>query len=435
MTFWERLYAPGSMKCSMSECLLALYRHQGPAGLQGLNGSYVAAVWDGLDRRLTLVGDRFGLQPMMYWQIGKRLVFSSRAQAIACHPQFTKLINPVAIFDLLATEQMIDERTLLTEVHSLPPAGLLTFCNGYLDVRSYWEPVLYQPGDVQPDEQTAVDGLADRICTAVDRLLFTMDGKDDANQPSLCLLLTGGLDSRALAGAIAYRSEQVLLVSNTIGHEKARDVRFGREIARAAGLEHTVLEADPNYLPKFARDCVRRTEGGINVHASWILAEADYLEQAGITRVMDGVGAEAVSGRHWLSDQPVSTISEAVDRLCDVRWTFSRAARLMRPELRADAEQCTRASLRRTLDEAPANHLLGWADYFAYRQNRRHPSGSILSEDAQVLEPFFDNDLIDYAYRLSPALRAKGGLYKKMIASRFPETRANWIYRQRHPVD
>jgi len=65
--------------------------------------------------------------------------------------------------------------------------------------------------------------------------------------------------------------------------------------------------------------------------------------------------------------------------------------------------------------------LLGWSDYFSYRHTRRRPTGSILAEDAQVLEPFFDNELVDYVFRLPPALRGRGNLYKKMIIYRFPE--------------
>lgn len=37
-----------------------------------------------------------------------------------------------------------------------------------------------------------------------------------------------------------------------------------------------------------------------------------------------------------------------------------------------------------------------------------------------VLEPFFDNELVDYAQRLPPELRRAGALYRKSIARHFP---------------
>ncbi len=421
---------------SLADQLLRFYKKFGPVGLQSLNGSYAAAAWEALPRRLTLVTDRAGLQPVYYWQNGKELVFSSRVQAISSLPGFRRVIDPVAVFDLLAAEQMLDERTLFRDIQALPPAGLLTFENGRLDVRSYWQPVFYVPGGRDPGEAEAIDGLAERVLSAVHLLLSMLPAggapagsmrAERENSPSTvalpaaALLLTGGLDSRLLAGALARSKKDLPVAANTIGHEQARDVRYGREIARVTGLPYTVLPANPRYLVDYAADFVRRTEGGSNVHASWILEELGYLAQARIPAVFTGVGAEAISGRHWLAEQPVTTRAEALERLCAARWTYARAAELLRFEIRAEAQHASRESLRRTLEEAPSDSLPGWSDYFAFRQNRRHPTGNVLSGDVLVLEPYFENELVDYAYGLPPALRNQGMLYKKMIVERFPE--------------
>ncbi len=430
--------------------LLGIYQKFGPAGLQGLNGSYAAAVWETLPARLTLVTDRGGLQPVYYWQDGEQLVFSSRVQAISSRPGFRRAVNPVAGFDLLAAEQMLDERTLFRDIQALPPAGLLAFENGRLEVRSYWQPVLYTPGDREPGEAEAAAGLAWHVLSAVELLLDSLPGTDGNGRPpaapsprlpvppsprlpisasprpspAATLLLTGGLDSRLLAGALAELTRgrpDLPVAANTIGHEQARDVRYGREIARATGLPYTVLPSNPGYLVDYAAEYVLRTEGGSNVHASWILGELDYLAQTHSPAVFTGVGAEAVSGRHWLAEQPVTTRAQALERLAEARWTYSRAAGLLRPEIRAYAPDASRESLRRTLDEAPSDTLLGWSDYFAFRQNRRHPTGNVLSGDVLVLEPYFENALVDYAFGLPPALRYQGRLFKKMIVERFPE--------------
>lgn len=404
----------------LAQQLLGIYQKLGPGGLQGLNGAYVVVVWESQLSRLTLISDRGGLQPFYFWQTGKRLVFASRIQAIMHHPAFSPRVNPTALFDLLAAEQMLDERTLLYDVQSLPPAGWLTYENGRLDVRSYWQPVLYARGGAEPTEGEAIEGLAGQVLSAV-RLLLDYASAEIGKGSGASLLLTGGLDSRLLAGALARNNREIPIRANTIGHEQARDVRYGREIALAAGLPYTGLPANPHYLDDYSAEYVRRTEGGSNVHASWILEELDYLAQSRTRAIFTGVGAEAVSGRHWLSDQTVNTRQEALARLCELRWTYSSAAKLLRPEIRVEAWQASRESLRRTLDEAPADNLLGWSDYFAYRQNRRHPTGNVLSDNVMVLEPFFENELVDYAYRLPPALRKKGQLYIKMIIQEFPE--------------
>ena len=451
--------APGARSPErMPQCLLDLYLRLGPQGLEGLNGIYAAAIWDEPRECLTIISDRYGMEPLYYWQQGSRFVFASRQRAVAAHPRFNHRVDPVAVLDLLAAEQMLDERTLFADARAVPPAARLTFQEGQLTIESYWQPALYAPGGLDIEEDEALDGLADRVIAAVSRQLSTGEARaailapedmpvtgpnigspvtaehhallaaedpvfepDVSAGPVMCLLLTGGLDSRLLAGALSRSADPALVWTATIGHERARDARYGAEIARVVGLPHALLPSNPRYLADFAAECVRRTEGGINVHASWILGASAYLRKNNIPAVMTGVGAEAVSGRHWLSEQPLRTRAEALEALCQGRWTYSRAAALLRAELRDDAFAASRESLQHTIEAAPSDDLLGWADYFAYRQSRRHPSGSILSDDAMVLEPFFDNELVDFAYRLPPAVRGSGSLYKKMIINRFPE--------------
>lgn len=443
----------------MPQCLLDLYLHLGPQALEGLNGAYVAVIWDEPGAMLTIVGDRNGMEPLYYWRQGSRLVFASRVRAVAAHPRFNHRVDPVALFDLLAAEQMLDERTLFADAQALPPAARLTLKHEQFDVESYWSPRFYVPGSHAPDEDEAIDGMADRVSAAVARQLQSIGGAGQwapstsslipdtyplfphlaageetgastAPQPAeepyasgllACLLLTGGLDSRLLAAALTRVADPGQVSAATIGHARARDVCYGAEIARATGLPHTILPSNPRYLADYAVECVLRTEGALNVHASWILGASAHLLDAGISAVITGVGAEAVSGRHWLAEQPVTTRQQALERFTGVRWAYPKAGGLLREEFREDAFLASRESLRHTLDAAPSDHLLGWADYFSYRQARRKPTGSILAEETVVLEPYFDNDLMDYVFRLPPAMRLGGQLFKKMILYRFPE--------------
>jgi asparagine synthase (glutamine-hydrolysing) len=465
MTLHDRLrMAPGCRGPErMPQCLLDLYLRLGPQALEGLNGAYAAVIWDDERARLTIVTDRGGHEPLYYWQQGSRLVFASRMRAVAAHPRFNHRVDATAVLDLLAAGQMLDERTLFADARALPPATRLTFERGHLEITSYWQPVFYTSGGSEIYEDEAIDGLADRVIAAAARMVQSVGGEsqwvaersdplfpgtyppaqhspavehllkpsglpeeqapaDETHAGSLvCLLLTGGLDSRLLAGALVRGVESGQVSAATIGHDRARDVRFGAEIARAAGMPYSVLPSNPRYMADYAEACIWRTEGNINLHAAWILGASNHLIGENITAVMTGVGAEAVSGRHWLAEQPVSTRDEAFQRLAEARWGYSKAAALLRPEIRGSALTASRDSLRRTLNAAPAEHLLGWADYFAYRQGRRHPTGSILADDAIVLEPFFDHHLVDYAHRLPPHMRDQGRLYKKMIVQRFPE--------------
>jgi asparagine synthase (glutamine-hydrolysing) len=170
----------------LASCLLAIYKRFGVSGLQGLNGAYVTAVWEDLPGRMILVSDRGGMQPFYYFQQGQELVFASRQRAISFFPRFNKQINPAAVLDLLAAEQMLDERTLYIHLKALPPAAVLTFKNGRLEVQTYWQPRIFSAGDRRPSESEAVDGLVKHVLSAVELsldLLRGKAGKSNLSQP------------------------------------------------------------------------------------------------------------------------------------------------------------------------------------------------------------------------------------------------------------
>src|SRR5262245_20564084 len=57
--------------------LLAGYVSLGAAFLKGLHGSFAAALWDGRNRQLTLITDRFGSRPVYCLETAQGLRFSS----------------------------------------------------------------------------------------------------------------------------------------------------------------------------------------------------------------------------------------------------------------------------------------------------------------------------------------------------------------------
>jgi asparagine synthase (glutamine-hydrolysing) len=407
----------GDHVSGLADCLLSLYIRAGSASLTSLNGAYAVVVWDNLTRQLVIVTDRNGVQPFYFWNAGNgSLAFASEIKAISALPAFERAINPAALFDLVASGQMLSEHTLFKDIYALPPASVLTFQEGQLDVSRYWDPPLYQTSLPVIKEDDAIDEMAKRVRAATARYLSAVP---EGNQ--VCLLITGGLDSRLLAGTIAGHNGSHRFMANTIGHEDAFDVRFGSAIAHAAGLSHAMIPANPYYLEEHAAECVQRTEGCMNVHASWILEESRFLLENQIPAVMTGVGAEPITGRIWLSEQGITNPEQALSRLCNYHWFFPAAARLLKPAVAKEGQDVSRNIMRQTLCDAKTDDPFARYDYLHYRQIYQHSTGNVLSEDALVIEPFFDNDLVDFAFRLPTSLQLGGNLYQKMITRHFPE--------------
>mgnify|MGYP000274199005 CR=1 FL=1 len=304
---------------STGEGIIQRYLQAGAEALCGLNGRYALALWDADHRRLVIANDRLGLQPLYFWHNGAALAFASKLKALAGCPLLRKSLDPTALFDLLATGQMLGEHTLLQDVQALPPASLLLYEAGRLQVKTYWQPRLYQTGEPHPPPEDLAEPLVGLLRQAVERRL----------RPPISLLLTGGLDSRLLAGVLAGQPAGAVF-ANTIGHERAADVILARRVAQAAGLDHVLIPVNPHYLEEYSGPCVRRTEGHMNCYAAWILGERELPRWRQAASLMTGVGGEAVSGRHVLAERAGPDLTAALRLLTGAHWKFHKAARLLR---------------------------------------------------------------------------------------------------------
>lgn len=402
--------AAAQKNLSPTETLLSLYRYCGPGALCHLNGQYTVAVWDGKEKALHLINDRMGNQPLYYWQSRGQFVFSSEIKSILAYPGVEVEVNPQAVFELFTSGHPLDERTFYREIHALPPATLLTYSgSGAPRMETYWTMPLYQPGDPAPGENEYIDGFLYRMEQAVRRI---------PDQQQRCLLLTGGLDSRLLAGMLA-KTSQAPLLANTIGHSRARDSIYAEKIAAELGLSYTAVPINPGYVADYAEKTAARTEGSMNSFASWIFGEDEYLREHGVRCVITGVGAEAISGRHMLAEHHDPDAESAVQYLFGKHWEIDKAAALFQPALASDLRQTALDSYLGSIRAAPSDDPISRYDYVHIRQHRRHPTGNLLNDHALVVEPFYDNDLVDYALRCPPALRTH--YYRLAIARAFPK--------------
>jgi asparagine synthase (glutamine-hydrolysing) len=417
---------PENREDPLSRGLFSRYLRLGIKGLCGLNGQYAVAIWEDRLKKLTLVNDRYGLQRIYTWQAPNGFLFASEIKALSGFPGFPQTIDEAALSDLLYADHILDDRTLFENIKALPGASILTYQDGRLVIQQYWDYRFGPPGDRPPDEEELLAGLAYYIDQSVTRRVRRDTGFRDT-----CLLLTGGLDSRILAGMLHRCAGQARVVANTIGLASSRDVTRARQIARVVGLEHTTLPPDPGYLAAYAGECILRAEGNMNVHASWIFAEDAFFRANRIRRVMTGLFGEAISGRNWapLLARELSPTEAWAQYQFRYRKNAGLLAEVLRPEVYARVigdsarPDSTFASIRRTLAHAGSRHPLNQFDYFHLHQKLRRHSGAadVFGDYCQALDPFTDNDLVDFALSIPPALRQRGRLYKKMIVRHLPE--------------
>ncbi len=230
----------------------------GPAALAEIDGSFCGAWYDGRRHTWTVFNDRWGLIPLFWWADRERLVVSPRARLTWQASGSPLQIDENAVADLLRTQNMLDDHTLIADVHWLEPAHTLSYTGPAagpagtgtrLQRRRYWD---FQHKPQTPSSCDAViDSFLDASRTTIARMT-------DSKLP-LMQGLSGGLDSRVFL-AVAHELGRVP-ACYTSGFAYSEDMRFGRQLARMAGASHDALLIDAATLPEQLHDAILETEG------------------------------------------------------------------------------------------------------------------------------------------------------------------------------
>lgn len=210
---------------------LDLYSGRGAEGLAQVNGQFNVILSDRRRRALLLVNDRFASRPLYYHVTPERVIWSNQVRGLLA-PDVPRRLCEAAMHQLFVFQTILDDRTLLEDVRTLPPAGVLTFQDGRARVGRYWE-LDYRDAAPRPIRRQAEE-LAETLRSAVRRSL--------GSAKHAGLLLSGGLDSRAI-----ITCSPVPLAAVTIADSENTEVEIARRLAAARGLPFTFIRRDPDY--------------------------------------------------------------------------------------------------------------------------------------------------------------------------------------------
>lgn len=168
------------------------YMDRGAKVLPDLTGHFALAILGGRGREAVLAVDRMGTHPLCYCVTAGALVFGSRLDAISAFPGSTVDVNPQAIYDYVHFHMVPGPHTIHAGRHRLLPGSFLTWRNGELEARPYWE-MRYVEDENRPRSELKRDFLA-----------VLRDGVREAAQDGeVGTFLSGGTDSSTIAGFLA----------------------------------------------------------------------------------------------------------------------------------------------------------------------------------------------------------------------------------------
>lgn len=268
------------------EVLVHAYEEWGVAFLSRLRGMFALALWDGRTRTLLAARDRAGEKPLYWTRTPRGLLLASEVKALLARPEVARELDPEAVDQFLTYEYVIAPRSILKGIEKLPAGHYLTWRDGHVEVRRYWDAAAVTPRPWRDDE--AADALREALRRATAGQLM-------ADVP-LGAFLSGGIDSSTI---VAFMSEASTQPVNTfsIGFDDGtyNELPYAREVATLFRAHHRERTVSPKLEELFEKLIVHLDEpfADVSLFPTYMVSQ---LAREHVTVALSGDGGDELFG-------------------------------------------------------------------------------------------------------------------------------------------
>lgn len=410
--------APGEspVECEGASLLIRRYLESGTDCFRQLSGSFSAALWDAKAGRLVVANDKLGHRLLFFGHHNGTLVFASYLARVLATDIIPRQIDVEGFADLISYEHVLGERTLFEDVRSLPPAGILTYDSGHIDIKEYWRLDEMEP-HLEYDEHRVAE-LEELFKTAVRRSV----------RPHIttAIDLTGGLDSRCILAAAA--NMQLSFVTHTGGQSASTDVVLAQQAAQAVRAKHIFEPIGPERMAEWLIPMVAYQSGIVSTLHSHPCQHFDM--PLPFDAVVQGIGISYVRGQ-WVSPANLD-IDNFPAAVCLLRLKMaSNTARHMdlrrvwRPECQTIAVRSVDDHLNRILAKVSIrDRPVAILDYIALRERCRkflNKAIMIVRASREAYFPYLDHEFIMALANMPISERVNNKIQVDLIRRLFPE--------------
>ena len=244
----EKLKSKYNFKTSSdTEAILYAYIEYGENCLDDFRGMFAFAIYDKLEDKLFCARDRLGIKPFVYYAKNGKFIFGSEIKVILEALETKPDINQEAIAQYLHYLYVPYPNTIFEDIMKLPPAHSLTFQNGKIEIKKYW--------DIEEFKDKNIDLSENEIITSLDNLLDESVKMRMIADVELGSFLSGGIDSSMILYYMNKHSSKQIN-TYTLGFEgasKYNETSDAKIMSDYFNTNHTEIIINPNaaeLLPK-----------------------------------------------------------------------------------------------------------------------------------------------------------------------------------------
>jgi len=381
-----------------------------PADPGSYDGFYAAVGRHG-DHGLVAQADLLGLFPIYHMAAADAVLVATSPTLIRQHEGAGTELDLEGLAGILLTGGPCGGRTVWSGIRRLAPGHVLLADRGRsLEIHHYTPPVSDALHAVPFQEQ--LEAMDEAVRRALAR---------QARGRETVLLLSGGRDSRLVAGALDALGNPMSTL--TLGRPWDNEAYCARPVARTLGVSHRLEDVSPESYPTLARQWARweHLVGNVSGLDTWSLP---YLLPGDGRLVVSGLLLEgAVGGTHveWSRDARLPAGGEAfLEAVARHAIPASRLRKLVRPALRCLVEDVWGSVVGGF--RASADDDWSRAQLFMYSHIRRFHAGAVAwrsSFGAWPVLPILDRDLLALGGALPVSSVGDRRAHDALLATRY----------------
>lgn len=436
---------------SDTEVILQAYAQWDRSCLDHFRGMFAFALWDREESRLFAARDIFGEKPLYYTTTGEgTLLLASEIKALLASGLVQPVLDLGAVDAYLALGYIPPDRTVYSNIKTIPPGHYLVWKQGCLEIRRYWWPAMNSRPITLSE---ASDRLSELLQQAVTRQMVS--------DVPVGAFLSGGLDSSTIVALMQSINDRPVKTFSVGFGEMINELPYARTVADRYRTEHHEIDLGAPPVAELLERMIRVYDEPFadSSHIpTYLISE---FARRSVKVVLSGDGGDELFGGYWW--YPPLALSEkispsrlkwvalrTVSRLLKdrVRWLFLHSAAqgmaarwpeawtrtFMTTTYFRDPERSrlwgNRIGERSPLELGtffqPPEEMVGMNRGFYFDLTCYLPGDILVKVDraamAHGLEtraPLLDRDLAEFALSLPPTLKVDGNQTKKVFREAF----------------
>jgi asparagine synthase (glutamine-hydrolyzing) len=363
-----------------------IWGHDTPSRLRGM---FAFAIWNQLDRSLTLVRDRMGIKPLLWFQNTHGLLFGSTLKALLESEDVPPVLNEQGFFDYLCYGAVCQPQTMIQGVNALPPGVMMTIDQkGKIQTEKYWS----LERNIQMTHELALLPYNEQV-ERTRSLLEESSRYHLVSDVPVGSFLSGGVDSTVITALMARQSRYPIKsfsIGFVNGTDLCNELTEARSAAEYIGCDHTeiILSGTEvvDALDDFVVSLDQPSVDGLNTY--WVSKIAkQYVKVAlsglGGDELFAGYGFFGRFSPGYLAEKSswMDHVQAFAYRLWPHRWTEERFYRTAPPrdKLSIIRRMCTDSSIRKIV--SPRLKQL-----FVSNHAQRYIAGLDIYDDDQIAQ-------------------------------------------------